>query len=198
LAQRRAAGETGYDDVVVCLRTTLMNPFVLESVRGDKDYIELFLETLLPLLRTVRRRLEISTPLRISASLARLAEIRSFVQDRATTLGAEPDLLSDLLLAVDEAATNIIVHGYEGRDGLIEIEVGRDGDALVVRLRDEATLFDPTTVPPKDVTEPPEDRVLAGMGIHFIRRSVDSVVHRTTLERGNELTLIKRGVGGKR
>ena len=197
LAQRRAAGDLGYDDVVVCLRTTLMNPFILEPVKGDKDYVQLFLETLLPLLRKVRRTMEINIPLRIPADLERLAEIRRFVKERATTLGADLDLLSDLLLAIDEAATNVIVHGYAGREGFVEVEVGREGDALVVRLRDEAAPFDPTSASPLDVTLPPEQRLLAGMGIHLIRQTVDEMTHRITLQQGNELTLVKRGVEGR-
>jgi glutamate/tyrosine decarboxylase-like PLP-dependent enzyme/anti-sigma regulatory factor (Ser/Thr protein kinase) len=197
LAQRRVAGEPGYDDVVVLLRTTLMNPFLLEPVRDDKDYIQLFLETLLPLLRKVRRTLEISTPLRVPADLEKLAQIRRFVRERATTLGVDPDLIPDVLLAVDEAATNSIVHGYGGREGSIEIEVGREGDALVVRVRDEAEPFDPSNVLPPDVTLPPEQRVLEGMGIYLIRQAMDEITHRVTLQRGNELTLVKRGAAGR-
>jgi hypothetical protein len=93
LARRRAAGDIGYDDVVVLLRTTLMDPFTLEAARGDKDYIALFPEMLLPLLRKVRRILEISTPLRVPADLERLAEIRRFVRERATAFVLDPDLL---------------------------------------------------------------------------------------------------------
>ncbi len=197
LARRRAAGDQGYDDELVVLRTTLMNPFLLEPVRGDKDYVHLFLETLPPLLRQVRRTIEISTPLCVTADLERLADIRRFVKERATTLGADPAVLPDLLLAVDEAATNAIVHGYKGREGFVEIEVGREGDALVVRLRDEAAPFDPTTIPPLDVTLPPEQRVFDGMGIYLIRQATDEMTHRITLGRGNELTLVKRGLSGR-
>ncbi len=198
LAQRQASGEQGYDDGLVVLRTTLMNPFLLEPVRGDKDYLDLFLETLPPLLRKVRQTLELGTPLRLRANLERLAEIRNFVQERATTLGADQDLLADVLLAVDEAATNTILHGYGGREGVIEIEVGREGDVLVVRLRDEAEPFDPTSIQPPDETLPPEQRVLEGVGIYLIRQAVDEIAHRITLQRGNELTLVKRGLGGRR
>jgi serine/threonine-protein kinase RsbW len=90
------------------------------------------------------------------------------------------------------------VHGYTGRQGFVEVEVGREGDALVVRLRDEAVPFDPTSVPPLDMTLPPEQRVLEGMGIYLIRQVMDEMTHRITLQRGNELTLVKRRVGGKR
>jgi anti-sigma regulatory factor (Ser/Thr protein kinase) len=197
LARRRAAGDQGYDDGLVVLRTTLMNPFLLEPARGDKDYLHLFLETLLPLLRKVRRTLEISTPLRVPADLERLAEIRRFVEERATTLGVERDLLADVILAVDEAATNVIVHGYRGQKGFVEIEVGREGDALVVRLRDEAMPFDPASVPPPDMTLPPEQRMLGGMGIYLMRQAMDEMTHRISLQQGNELTLVKHGVGGR-
>jgi serine/threonine-protein kinase RsbW len=126
-----------------------------------------------------------------------LAEIRRFVKERATMLGVDLDVLSDVLLAVDAATTNTIVHGYRGREGFVEVEVGREGDALVVRLRDEAVPFDPMSVPPPDLTLPPEQRVLEGMGIYVIRQAMDEMTHRITLQRGNELTLVKRGVGGR-
>jgi anti-sigma regulatory factor (Ser/Thr protein kinase) len=197
LAQRRAAGDQGYDDGLVVLRTTLMNPFLLEPVRGDKDYLHLFLEILLPLLRRVRRTLEISFPLRVPARLENLSEIRRFVRERATALDVDPDVIPDLLLAVDEAATNIVVHGYWGREGVIEIEVWREEDALVIRLRDEAETFDPTGTPPPDLAAPLEERALGKMGVYLIRQVVDEMSHRVTLQRGNELTLVKRGVGGR-
>jgi hypothetical protein len=84
-----------------------MSTFLLEPARGYQDYIDLFLETLLPLLRTIRRTLEISTPLRVPADLERLAQIRRYVKERATTLGVDPNVIPDVLLAVDEAATNM-------------------------------------------------------------------------------------------
>jgi len=195
LAQRRAAGEKGYDDAVVVFRTTLMNPFTLEPARGDKDYIHLFLETLLPLLRKARRTLDISAPLCIAAELESLAEIRRFVRERAAVLDVDPAAIADVVLAVGEAATNVITHGYRDQVGVIEIEVRREEDALIVHLRDEAAPFDPTTVPPPDLTLPPEERVMERMGIYLMRRSTDEMSHRITLQRGNELTLVKRGIG---
>ena len=195
LAQWQAAGEEGYADAVIVFRTTLMNLFTLEPARGDKDYVHLFLETLLPLLRQARRTLDISTPLRIAAELERLAEIRRFVRERAAVLDVDPITIADLVLAVDEAAANVITHGYRDQKGIIEIEVRREGNALIVHLRDEAASFDPTTIPPPDLSLPPEERVMEGIGIYLMRRGTDEMSHRVTLQRGNELTLVKRGIG---
>jgi serine/threonine-protein kinase RsbW len=130
--------------------------------------------------------------LRIEAELSNLSAIRRFVEEKATGLGVDPDGVSDMLLAVNEAGSNVILHGYQGQPGTIEIELSRRGESLVVRLRDQASPFDPTSVPPPDVTLPLEQRPYGGMGIHLIRQLMDEVTYRVTPQGGNELTLVKR------
>jgi glutamate/tyrosine decarboxylase-like PLP-dependent enzyme/anti-sigma regulatory factor (Ser/Thr protein kinase) len=194
LSAHQDAGEEGYDDRVAVLRTTLMNPFTLEATQDEKDYIDLFLEALVPLLRKTRQTLDISKPHQVAARLENLAEIRRFVGQQAEVLDVDQDSTADMILAVDEAATNVIVHGYQEREGVIEIEVRREGDAFIVHLRDEAVPFDPTAFPAPDMTLPPDERILAGMGICLMRRRTNEVSHRVTLNHGNELTLVKRGL----
>lgn len=128
----------------------------------------------------------------VAAQVENLAEIRRFVREEAKALGAGEEAICDLELAVDEAACNIICHGYERRGGTIEVRVERNGDRLTVRLCDEAPPFDPTLHPPPDVTLPLEERPLGGLGIFLMRQSVDEMVYRATAEGGNELMLIKR------
>jgi len=136
-----------------------------------------------------------SISLHIAAELKNLAAICLFVEEVATALGVDPAIIPDVVLAVDEAASNIIIHGYQGQGGAVEIEVGQEGDALVIRLRDEAAPFDPTTVPAPDLTVPLEQRAVGGLGIHLIRQVMDEMAHRVTPQGGNELTLVKRGIG---
>jgi anti-sigma regulatory factor (Ser/Thr protein kinase) len=97
---------------------------------------------------------------------------------------------------VDEAVTNTIAHGYQGEQGAVEVEVSRAGEDLVIRIRDEAPLFDPTIVPAPDVTLPLEQRLPGGLGIYFIRQIMDEMTHRVTPQGGNELILVKRGMTG--
>jgi serine/threonine-protein kinase RsbW len=132
--------------------------------------------------------------LQITADLKELERMRRFIEEQAAALGAEPSAIYDLLLSVNEMVTNIIVHGYRGRPGTISIELQPAGNALVVRLRDQASQFDPTRVPAPDLTQPLHKRPPGGMGIHLTRRFVDSMSHRVTDEGGNELTLIKQGI----
>jgi serine/threonine-protein kinase RsbW len=135
-----------------------------------------------------------TSTLHIPAKLEALDALRRFVEKGATALGADPDALYDLVLATHEAAANTVVHGYQGRPGTIEVDVARQGDALVVRLRDQARPFDPTNLPPPDLDLPLEQRPVGGMGIYMMRQLVDQVIHQLTPQGGNELTLVKRGV----
>jgi serine/threonine-protein kinase RsbW len=72
--------------------------------------------------------------LRLIAGLDDLAAIRRFVGGTAARGGGNPEAVADMLLAVNEAATNIIEHGYQGSAGYLEVEAEYDGDALMVRL----------------------------------------------------------------
>lgn len=130
------------------------------------------------------------------AELKNLNQIRDFVEIATTALGFEPDLIPNVQLAVDEVATNVILHGYHGQGGNLEVELERAGSDLVVHLRDEAPPFDPTSVPAPDLTLPLAKRPIGGLGIHLVRQAVDEVFHRVTATGGNELTLVKRDAAG--
>jgi serine/threonine-protein kinase RsbW len=132
--------------------------------------------------------------LRMDAQLENLSAIRDFVEEIAARLNVVPAAIPNVVLAVDEMVTNIIVHGYQGRAGSIEVDVTTRGDALIVQLRDQAPPFDPTTVPPPDLSVPFGDRPPGGLGIYLTRRVMDDVQHRVTAAQGNDLTLIKHHI----
>ncbi len=123
------------------------------------------------------------------AELSDLAAIRAFVHTTAGSLGARPEAVDDLVVAVDDAVANVITHGYGGRGGPLEVEVSGDGHEVVVRLRDRAPLFDPTARPAPDLRVPLGRRAPGGLGIYLARVSVDRMEHRRRRGHGNELTL---------
>ena len=132
-----------------------------------------------------------TSTLRVQAELVNLETIRRHVEDVAIALKVNPETIPDVLLAVNEMATNVIVHGYRGQPGSLELDIEQDKDNLIIRLRDHAPVFDPTRVPPPDVTVPLHKRPLGGMGIYLTRRLMDKMSHRVTHDNGNEVTLIK-------
>lgn len=128
---------------------------------------------------------------RITASLAALTAVRDFVATTGTSFGLGDDVVVDMVQAVDEAVTNIIMHGYRHNPGPVQIEMVREAGSVVVRLRDEAPLFDPTTVPAPNLTFQLEPSSPGGWGIHMMRTLTDLMSYRALPAGGNELTLVK-------
>jgi len=136
--------------------------------------------------------------LRVAADVTQLAAIRAFVEQHAHALGVDAATIYDLVLAVNEVATNIVIHGYRRQPGEIEIDLRQQGDAIEIRLRDQARLFDPTRVPAPDLNLPLHKRPLGGMGVHVTRQIMDAMRYRVTPTGGNELTLVKRTIVARR
>jgi anti-sigma regulatory factor (Ser/Thr protein kinase) len=130
--------------------------------------------------------------LRLDADVARLAEVRAFVRDATLTLGGSAHDAEDLVQAVDEAACNVVLHGYRDRPGTLELTARRRGRAIEIQVLDRCPPFDPTTAPTPDLSVPPMQRRPGGMGIQLVRTMVDEVHHRARPGGGNELTLIRR------
>jgi serine/threonine-protein kinase RsbW len=129
--------------------------------------------------------------LSVTAELKNLPAIRSFVEETTSRLRVDRQVIDGLIQAVDESATNIIIHGYQGHPGPIEIRIHLDGDRVVIQLRDRAPLFDPTQAPPADLNASIDERCQGGLGIHLVRQCTDEISYRVTPEGGNELTLVK-------
>jgi len=68
-----------------------------------------------------------------------LAETRAFAARHLRAAGLHEDRLRDVVLAVDEAATNALVHGA----GAVELRIWRDGDRVICEVSDHGCLEDP-------------------------------------------------------
>jgi serine/threonine-protein kinase RsbW len=121
-----------------------------------------------------------------------LARIRDFVEDGGLALGGQAEAVGDLVTAVNEAVTNILLHGYKNRPGALAIEMYCQGDELHVCLEDEAPLFDPTTAPEPDLSLPLDRRPLGGVGVKMMREFTDELRHEARAGGGNRLVLVKR------
>ena len=129
---------------------------------------------------------------RFKADLGQLSRIREFVTKTAKALGVVPTALDDLRVAVDEAVTNIILHGYGG-PGEITLELSTEGGDLVVHLSDEAPAFDAANAAPDKLDTADGRDAPGGFGLYLMKQAMDVITHRP-LHPGNELTMIKRNV----
>lgn len=131
--------------------------------------------------------------LTISATLDALAQISEFITDATTRAGLDDHAAWQVQLAVDEAATNIIQHGYDqAAPGEIELAWQIADNQLTVTLRDQGRRFDPEQVPDPDITSPLEERQAGGLGIFLMGRLMDTVQFDFDDQHGNLLTMTKQ------
>ncbi len=126
---------------------------------------------------------------------ARLEEVRTLAEGlrrACAAAGMGDDDAFELELAMVEAANNIVLHGYAGRDdAVIGMEVRRAPAAVEVALTDTGTPIPAGVLDlPGEVTDDSEH----GRGIAIIRAFVDGVDYRS-LDGVNRLLLSKAQPG---
>ena len=108
------------------------------------------------------------------------AEFRSTLADMAAILETVSSRLPHevafvVRLCLEELIVNVITHGLGNDAGhLIRVRLTISGPWLEVRLKDDAPAFDPfTEAPSPGLTLGVEERSVGGLGIHFVRRTMD-------------------------
>ncbi|GMV90074.1 MAG: histidine kinase [Chthonomonas sp.] len=127
----------------------------------------------------------------VPAHLDQLATLREFAETELAAAGFEAEAHA-LVLALDEAATNAIVHGYADQPGDIELRIEFEGDEVVATLLDDAPTHNPLNAPEPDLSLPLEQRPIGGLGVYLVKTLTDHQEHRSRGESGNALTLRKR------
>ena len=98
-------------------------------------------------------------------------------------------------LAVEEAVTNVVTHGYDDSGGDVSIRLESSPAQIAITIIDAGAAFDPTTMPPPDVTADLDHRKIGGLGVHLIRSVMDEVRYARERDQ-NRLTLIKNFTSG--
>lgn len=140
---------------------------------------------------------DLPVTLRIYSKPAELQIVRATVEKMCQMLGFSGECCGGIVLAVDEALTNIIRHAYNGAaDKPIEISllpVGDPPQELRICLRDFGEFVDPARIKSRDLG----DVRPGGLGVHIISNCMDSVEYSRAPGGGTLLTLVKR-IAGKR
>jgi len=118
-----------------------------------------------------------------------LTVVRGTMDAVCTLAGFDDQTRYEIVLAVNEACSNVINHAYHGETNRpITLECSLSDEGLDVRVRDEGDRFDFDSVPDIDPTE----LRAGGRGVFLIRRYLDHVSCTARPEGGNELRLFKR------
>ena len=102
--------------------------------------------------------------LTIRPDLDEIAGISTALEQVMKTHSFGEEEILDTQLAVEEAITNVIVHGYEGREGEIVIACRATKGIVEIQIEDKAPPFDPLSLPEPDLTASVDDRKIRGPG----------------------------------
>jgi serine/threonine-protein kinase RsbW len=129
---------------------------------------------------------------RILSRTDNLLEVREFVGSAALSFGFSEEEAANIVLAVDEACTNIIKHAYEyATDKEIEINISKNNGSFEIRIYDNGRSFDPSKVHPHDLKKYIDHRQRGGLGVYLMKRLMDKVEYNFNPGKRNEVRLIK-------
>jgi len=131
--------------------------------------------------------------LRVKSRTENLSEIRDFVSVNAREAGIPEAIVENIILAVDEACTNIIKHAYKlSPEGEIHIKVDYDEDRFTVSIIDYGKSFDPNRVPLPDLQKYYREHRVGGLGMYLMKSLMDDVTYTSIPGKYNQVLLSKK------
>ena len=128
----------------------------------------------------------------IPAQIDRIKLIRPGIEAAGRMCGLTEAVARDVVLALDEACQNVILHGYKGRDdGTITITLSCLGDGLLMELRDTAPRIDPARIKHRALNDVKPGK----LGTYFMKTIMDRVEYLPAPGGGNLLRMFKRKDG---
>lgn len=129
--------------------------------------------------------------LSIPSQTERLNDVREFVSGLAREHGFSEDDINKITIAVDEACTNIIKHGYNySPDKKIDVEIVRRGQDFEITIADQGKHFDASAIQTPDMKDYFEHYRRGGLGVYLMKRIMDKVEFKLQSDR-NVLRMIK-------
>jgi sigma-B regulation protein RsbU (phosphoserine phosphatase) len=170
-SQRNRIGSVGMRELIVRHLDLAPEPR-LRALIGDLKHLDLVDDTTVLLLQEPRgETAQTLLDLQFPAQAAQMRSVRARLRETLDEQAVGPEMRDRLVLAVDEACTNIIRHAYCecGNDDTISLLLKRERDMLVFELRDDAPTVDPGKIDARDLG----DCRPGGLGVPFIRALMD-------------------------
>ncbi len=130
--------------------------------------------------------------LTLQNDIAQVPLLAQFVEEVCEEIGLDMSTTMQMNLALEEAVVNVMKYAYpHGIVGNIHIEAQASDVRLKFVISDNGTPFDPTAKAEVDTTLSAEERPIGGLGIHLVRKIMDSINYERSRNK-NVLTLRKK------
>ena len=130
--------------------------------------------------------------LKIVSATENLSLVRDFTKTAAEDSGFANDVVAKIVLAVDEACTNIIKHAYKySVQGEIVITASLENSKFTITLTDSGAHFDSKTIPEPDLEKYAKERKVGGLGMFLMKKLMDEVTYHNLEGDSNQVTMVK-------
>lgn len=130
--------------------------------------------------------------LKVKSKTENLSLIRDFISTSAAEAGVTTDVVENIILAVDEACTNIIKHAYKSfPDGEMIIKTKSTLSRFVVSITDYGNSFEPDAIPEPDLQKYYRQKRVGGLGMYLMKTLMDDVKYVSVPGKHNKVQLTK-------
>jgi len=99
------------------------------------------------------------------------------------------DLTNKLDMCAEEIFANVAFYAYPEKQGLIDVSLNKLDNNIILEFKDEGIEYNPLEKPDPDVTLPPEERPIGGLGIYMVKNLSDEIYYKRE-NNNNILTLV--------
>jgi serine/threonine-protein kinase RsbW len=128
----------------------------------------------------------------VKSKTENLSLIRDFVSTSAFAAGVASDIVENIILAVDEACTNIIKHAYKSSpEGELIIKTKSTVSRFEISITDFGNTFKPDAIPEPDLQKYYRQKRVGGLGMYLMKTLMDDVKYVSIPGKYNEVLLSK-------
>jgi len=133
-----------------------------------------------------------SNKILISSSTRNLVLVREFIESWTNNLDLNEKVINQIILAVDEACTNIIkyTHKYNENNN-IEVSIYSKKNEIIISIFYRGEGFDPNKVKNPDMIEYFKNYKVGGLGIPMMRKFMNKIEYEHKKPDLNKLVLVK-------
>ncbi len=109
----------------------------------------------------------------------------------ASSLDPSIEEIADIKTAVSEAVTNSIIHGYEGKDGIIKINAKIVDKKLIIEIADTGRGIENIDIAKEPLYTTKAELERSGMGFTIMESFMDELKIESILGLGTKVTMVK-------
>ncbi|GEM_PF-5333495 len=115
----------------------------------------------------------------MTSDTSKLKDLSDFVQNNMSPYVKDKAIMDDIIISIDEVATNIILHAYNKKGGMpIRLEISTSDSIAHIVFHHKGVTFNPSDVDKPILSKEMATREINGMGLYIVNKFMDHVEYR--------------------